>query len=179
MGAKLLVQWRIKFAKRQLCRHRPRKFHRRTSSSERIEAWFSDAVVISKASFITNNYVTFGRAAHIQTQEAVPIRKDSTENRMSSLCPASQYRGLLHSVAYRVLGDSDRADMARLVAARGKTMSLLWLRVLGEWISDLADRPSVARPSQIPQWRDPCIQLPCFRHQTGFSNWLHDITTRR
>ena len=31
---------------------------------------------------------------------------------MSSYLRASQYRGLLHAVAYRVLGDSDRADKA-------------------------------------------------------------------
>jgi hypothetical protein len=55
------------------------------ASSERIEACFSDAVVISEASFITKNYVTFGREARIQTQEAVPIWKDSADNRMSSI----------------------------------------------------------------------------------------------
>jgi hypothetical protein len=48
----------------------------------------------------------------MQTPEAVPIWKDSADNRMSSYVRHRKYRGLLHSVAYRVLGDSDRADIA-------------------------------------------------------------------
>jgi len=48
----------------------------------------------------------------LQLNEANPIWKDSADNRMSSYVRASRYRGLLHFVAYRVLGDSDRADIA-------------------------------------------------------------------
>ena len=47
-----------------------------------------------------------------QSNAAVPIWKDSADNRMSSYVRASRYRGSLHFIAFRVLGDSDRADLA-------------------------------------------------------------------
>jgi DNA-directed RNA polymerase specialized sigma24 family protein len=47
----------------------------------------------------------------LQLIEAFPIWKDS-DNHVSSYVRASRYRGLLHFVACRVLGDSDRADIA-------------------------------------------------------------------
>jgi len=48
----------------------------------------------------------------LQLNEATPIWKDSADNRESSYVRALRYRVLLHFVAYRVLGDSDRADIA-------------------------------------------------------------------
>jgi DNA-directed RNA polymerase specialized sigma24 family protein len=49
---------------------------------------------------------------NLPSNEAIPIWKDSVDNRMSSYFRASRYRRLLHFVAYRVLGNPDRADIA-------------------------------------------------------------------
>jgi DNA-directed RNA polymerase specialized sigma24 family protein len=48
----------------------------------------------------------------LQWNAAIPICKNSADIRMPSCVRASRYRGLLHFVTYRVLGDSDRADLA-------------------------------------------------------------------
>jgi len=47
-----------------------------------------------------------------QLHEAVPQWKDSADKNTSFYVRASQYRDLLHFVACRVLGNSDRADTA-------------------------------------------------------------------
>jgi DNA-directed RNA polymerase specialized sigma24 family protein len=49
---------------------------------------------------------------NLQLQEAVPVWKDSADKRTSLYIRASQYRRLLHFVAYRVLGNPDSADIA-------------------------------------------------------------------
>jgi len=47
-----------------------------------------------------------------QLHEATPVWKDSADRSMAFYVRASRYRGLLHFVAYRVLGNPDRADIA-------------------------------------------------------------------
>jgi DNA-directed RNA polymerase specialized sigma24 family protein len=47
-----------------------------------------------------------------QLHEAAPVWKGSADKSMSFYVRASRYRGLLHFVAYRVLGNPDRADIA-------------------------------------------------------------------
>jgi len=47
-----------------------------------------------------------------QLHEATPVWKDSADRIMAFYVRASRYRGLLHLVAYRVLGNPDRADLA-------------------------------------------------------------------
>jgi DNA-directed RNA polymerase specialized sigma24 family protein len=48
----------------------------------------------------------------LQSHEAVPVWKGSADQRKSLYVRASRYRRLLHSVAQRVLGNPDRADIA-------------------------------------------------------------------
>ncbi len=48
----------------------------------------------------------------LQLHEAAPVWKGSADRSMSFHVRASRYRGLLHFVAYRVLGNPDRADIA-------------------------------------------------------------------
>ena len=48
----------------------------------------------------------------LQSQEAVPAGKHSADDRVSFYVRAARYRGLLFSVAHRVLGNPDRADVA-------------------------------------------------------------------
>jgi DNA-directed RNA polymerase specialized sigma24 family protein len=48
----------------------------------------------------------------LHSQEAIPVSRVSADNRGSSYVRASRYRRLLHSVAHRVLGNPDRADVA-------------------------------------------------------------------
>jgi len=47
-----------------------------------------------------------------QLHGAAPVWKGSTDKSMSFYVRASRYRGLLHFVAYRVLGNPDKADVA-------------------------------------------------------------------
>jgi hypothetical protein len=47
-----------------------------------------------------------------QWHEAAAVWKSSTDESMSFYVQASRYRGLLHFVACRVLGNPDRADIA-------------------------------------------------------------------
>jgi hypothetical protein len=49
---------------------------------------------------------------HVQLQEAVPVWKASTDERISLYERAWRYRRLLHCVAQRVLGNPDRAAIA-------------------------------------------------------------------
>jgi DNA-directed RNA polymerase specialized sigma24 family protein len=44
--------------------------------------------------------------------KAIPVSRVLADNRRSSYARASRYRRLLHSVAQRVLGNPDRADIA-------------------------------------------------------------------
>jgi len=48
----------------------------------------------------------------LHAHEAIPVSTVSADNRRSSYVQASRYRRLLHSVAHRVLGNPDRADIA-------------------------------------------------------------------
>jgi DNA-directed RNA polymerase specialized sigma24 family protein len=48
----------------------------------------------------------------LQLNEAVPLEQASADKRMTFYVRASRYRRLLHSVAHRVLGNPDRADIA-------------------------------------------------------------------
>jgi len=48
----------------------------------------------------------------LHSDEPIPASRVSADNRRSSYVRASRYRRLLHSVAHRVLGNPDRADMA-------------------------------------------------------------------
>jgi DNA-directed RNA polymerase specialized sigma24 family protein len=47
-----------------------------------------------------------------QLHETAPVLKDSAGESTSFYVRASRYRGLLHFVAHRVLGNSARADIA-------------------------------------------------------------------
>jgi DNA-directed RNA polymerase specialized sigma24 family protein len=47
-----------------------------------------------------------------QLHEAAPVWKSSADKNMSFYVRASRYRGLLHFVACRVLGNPDTADIA-------------------------------------------------------------------
>jgi Sigma-70 region 2 len=48
----------------------------------------------------------------LQLNEAVPLEQASADKRTAFYVRASRYRRLLHSVAHRVLGNPDRADIA-------------------------------------------------------------------
>jgi DNA-directed RNA polymerase specialized sigma24 family protein len=48
----------------------------------------------------------------LHSHEVIPVSRVSADNRRSSYVRASRYRRLLHLVADRVLGNSDRADIA-------------------------------------------------------------------
>ena len=48
----------------------------------------------------------------LHSQEAIPVSRISADNRRPSYVRASRYRRLLHSVAHRVLGNPERADIA-------------------------------------------------------------------
>jgi DNA-directed RNA polymerase specialized sigma24 family protein len=48
----------------------------------------------------------------LYSHERIPPSRASADKRRSSYIRASQYRRLLHSVAHRVLGNPDRADIA-------------------------------------------------------------------
>ena len=48
----------------------------------------------------------------LHSDEPIPASRISVDNRRSSYVRAARYRRLLHSVAHRVLGNSDRAHIA-------------------------------------------------------------------
>lgn len=48
----------------------------------------------------------------LHSHEAIPVSRVSADHRRSSYVRASRYRRLLHFVAHRVLGNSDRAVIA-------------------------------------------------------------------
>jgi DNA-directed RNA polymerase specialized sigma24 family protein len=48
----------------------------------------------------------------LKLRQVVPVLKSSADNRMSFYVRAARYRRLLYFVAYRVLGNSDRAVIA-------------------------------------------------------------------
>jgi DNA-directed RNA polymerase specialized sigma24 family protein len=56
--------------------------------------------------------VGFTMNLKLQLREAAPVWNGSADRSMSFYVRASRYRGLLHFVVYRVLGNPERADIA-------------------------------------------------------------------
>ena len=94
----------------------------------------------------------------LHSHEAIPPSRVSADSRRSSYVRASRYRRLLHSVAHRVLGNPDLADIAVencLFSASNRVTAFDCEGAFRSWLVRIAIDEALAllRGSNIPEHR--------------------------
>ena len=92
------------------------------------------------------------------SHEPIPASRVSAANRRSSYVRASRYRRLLHSVAHRVLGNPDRADIAVdncLFSASNRATAFDGEGAFRSWLVRIAidEALAILHGSSIPEHR--------------------------